>query len=305
MRVFISYCREDFGTAHRLWKDLTSRGLDCWFDGEDLLPGQRWRHEIERAIRRSDFFLALISSHSLTKRGFVQRELKLALDVLEEIPLHKVYVVPIRLDECELEHPALSDLQWVDLFPLYEEGFARLMRLFPFSKSAKKLLEAENVRAPARNSQAEAMDSKQVTEPLSSTSLDLSERFGALTTQIGTAFHPRDPYEQAQILARLLVSEIKLYNQSAVEEGWAEGNIYEKVTEYIERSWQFYKERVNPEVLNSTDYFYQELVEILAEGDESKLGFEGAPNRVGGGFSPPPPTPPSMRVRTGRFTADS
>jgi hypothetical protein len=79
-------------------------------------------------------------------------------------------------------------------------------------------------------------------------------------------------HEEARRLARLLVSEIKLYNEEQVEEGRRRKDVYERLREDIDRSRQMYEERVDPKILKSTDYFYQELVRILAAGDPNALG---------------------------------
>ncbi len=79
-------------------------------------------------------------------------------------------------------------------------------------------------------------------------------------------------HEEARRLARLLVSEIKLYNEEQVEEGRRKKDVYERLKEDIDRSRQMYEERVEPRILKSTDYFYQELVRILAAGDSKALG---------------------------------
>jgi len=79
-------------------------------------------------------------------------------------------------------------------------------------------------------------------------------------------------HNDARRFARLLVSEIKLYNKDRVEQARAEGNIYERLREDIDRSRQVYDKRVAPPVAARYDYFHQELVNTLAEGDPSKLG---------------------------------
>ncbi len=79
-------------------------------------------------------------------------------------------------------------------------------------------------------------------------------------------------HEEARRLARLLVSEIKLYNEEQVEEGRRRRDVYERLKDDIDRSRQMYEERVEPRILKTTDYFYQELVRILAAGDAKALG---------------------------------
>jgi hypothetical protein len=76
----------------------------------------------------------------------------------------------------------------------------------------------------------------------------------------------------ARRFARLLVSEIKLYNEQKVSEGRSENDLYDRLREYIDRSREMYDKRVKPEVAQSYDYFHHELVNTLAEGDAAKLG---------------------------------
>jgi translation initiation factor 2 beta subunit (eIF-2beta)/eIF-5 len=79
-------------------------------------------------------------------------------------------------------------------------------------------------------------------------------------------------HDDAKRFARLVVSEIKLYNEAKVTEGRRTKDIYERLREDIERGRQMYRDRVPASVRNSTDYFQDELVRILAGGDASALG---------------------------------
>jgi hypothetical protein len=76
----------------------------------------------------------------------------------------------------------------------------------------------------------------------------------------------------AQRFARLLVSEIKLYNEQKVADGREKNDLYERLREYIDRSREMYDKRVKPEVAQKFDYFHHELVITLAVGDVAKLG---------------------------------
>ncbi|MEM7349462.1 MAG: hypothetical protein AAF657_01555 [Acidobacteriota bacterium] len=81
-------------------------------------------------------------------------------------------------------------------------------------------------------------------------------------------------HEEARRLARLLVSEIKLYNEEIIEEGRRAGNIYDRLKDDIDRSRQMYEERIDPRLNESgNDYFRAELVQRLAGGDERILGY--------------------------------
>jgi hypothetical protein len=92
------------------------------------------------------------------------------------------------------------------------------------------------------------------------------------TTRVQATSSEEAVHEEARRLARLLVSEIKLYNEEQVEAGRRNRDIYERLREDIDRSRQMYEERVEPRLVKSTDYFYQELVRILAAGDSKALG---------------------------------
>jgi hypothetical protein len=92
------------------------------------------------------------------------------------------------------------------------------------------------------------------------------------TTRVPVSPDTEAMHEEARRLARLLVSEIKLYNEEQVDEGRRNRDLYERLKEDIDRSRQMYEERVEPRILKSTDYFYQELVRILAAGDSKALG---------------------------------
>lgn len=126
--VFISYAREDKEVAQKIYEDLKKNGAAPWIDLENLLPGQNWRIAISQAIKECDFFLAILSSKSVSKRGYVQKELKKALDILDEFPPSRIFIIPVRKDECKPLHEKLQDLHWLDLFPSYNEGLKKILK---------------------------------------------------------------------------------------------------------------------------------------------------------------------------------
>jgi hypothetical protein len=104
--------------------------------------------------------------------------------------------------------------------------------------------------------------------------LGRSRRYGSMDMDFPVEVSEEDKrfHNEARRFARLLVSEIKLYNEQKVREGRAQGDIYERLREDIDRSRQMYDKRVTPQVAARYDYFHQEIVNTLAEGDPSKLG---------------------------------
>ncbi|MEK6615819.1 MAG: toll/interleukin-1 receptor domain-containing protein, partial [Bacteroidota bacterium] len=134
VKVFISYASEDQTYARKLFEEFKRRNIDVWFDKESLLPGQKWEIEIRKAIRASRYFIAILSSKSLTKRGVVQKEIKEALDVLDEFPESEIFIIPIRIDSSEPSDEKLRKIQWVDMFPNWEEGLKKILNVIDIDK---------------------------------------------------------------------------------------------------------------------------------------------------------------------------
>jgi hypothetical protein len=83
---------------------------------------------------------------------------------------------------------------------------------------------------------------------------------------------PQRAIDDARRIARLLVSEIKLYNERKVAEGRLAGDLYERLRDDIERSRQVYAERTPEHIRATSDFFHEELVRILGEGKPEALG---------------------------------
>lgn len=122
-RIFIIYAREDINEARKLCQDLKDRGFNPWLDVEEIVPGEVWRESVLTALEKSTVALVLISENMNTKRGFAQKEVKAALDVLQEREKGKSPVIPIRLTNTTVPK-ILAHIQRVDLFE--EDGIGRL-----------------------------------------------------------------------------------------------------------------------------------------------------------------------------------
>ncbi len=79
-------------------------------------------------------------------------------------------------------------------------------------------------------------------------------------------------HNDARRLARLLVSEIRLYHEEDVEAGYASADLYGQLKEQIDRSREMYEKRAHPLVASQCDYFHEEVVRVLARGDDQLLG---------------------------------
>ncbi len=116
LKVFICYASEDQLRVREFYLRLKAAPiLDPWFDKEKLLPGQNWDLEIRKAIRAADAVLICLSARSVTKEGYVQREIKRALELAEEKLESSIFIIPVRLDDCDPPE-RLRKWQWVDLF---------------------------------------------------------------------------------------------------------------------------------------------------------------------------------------------
>lgn len=125
LRVFLSHASEDKLQVRETYRQLLAQGIDAWLDEEKLLPGQDWQSEIRKALRSSDVVLVFLSQKAVTKAGYVQKEIKQALDVADAQPEGAIFLIPVKLEACNMPD-RLSHVQWVDLYE--GSGLDRLMR---------------------------------------------------------------------------------------------------------------------------------------------------------------------------------
>ena len=132
-RVFLAHASEDKLPVREIHSKLEAHGFKPWLDEIDLLAGQNWQVEIQKAIRESDIFVACLSRLSVSKQGYVQREFRTALSVYAEKPPGSIYLIPLKLDKCEVpdfQLPqlgiSLRDIQWLDYW--LPNGFDRLVK---------------------------------------------------------------------------------------------------------------------------------------------------------------------------------
>ncbi len=124
-QIFLSYAREDEEKVENLYQKLSDAGFKPWMDKKDILPGEKWKLSIQKAIQHSDFFLTCLSANSVSRRGSLQRGIKAALDIWQEKLEDDIYLIPVRLEDCEVPE-SLRDFQWVNLFE--EDGWTRLVK---------------------------------------------------------------------------------------------------------------------------------------------------------------------------------
>lgn len=120
-KIFISYASEDINWARGLHGLLKICDLEPWMAPDDIDPGQRWKDAIRNAVENADFVVACLSQYSVAKRGYVQREFRLALDLCQEMPSGQIFLIPVRITPCtvpDLQVTGLNlrELHWIDAF---------------------------------------------------------------------------------------------------------------------------------------------------------------------------------------------
>ncbi|MEK6300382.1 MAG: TIR domain-containing protein [Acidobacteriota bacterium] len=123
-RIFISSAREDVDRVSPVYKALVAAGFNPWMDIQDLLPGQDWVAEIQKTISHAHFFLFFISEASVSKRGYLHKEISAAIRVLSKRHDGEPYIIPVRLDAVEPPRE-LMQYHWVDLFS--SDGMEKLI----------------------------------------------------------------------------------------------------------------------------------------------------------------------------------
>lgn len=125
--VFLAYVEEDSVSAARIYQLLQEAGCKPWMDKANLVPGQNWPRAIERAIEMCDYFVPLFSTKAVSKRSQFQAELRFALDCAQDRPLDTTFVIPVRLEGCQIPQRITESIQCVDLFPDWDAGFRKLL----------------------------------------------------------------------------------------------------------------------------------------------------------------------------------
>jgi hypothetical protein len=127
-------------------------------------------------------------------------------------------------------------------------------------------LELTTLRKTTTPAAAEEASVAQPTAAATATSQNNGEPAVAVTAE------EEDLHKKAKRYARLLVDEIKLYNQTKVAEGRQSKDLYERLREDIEKSRAAYEKRFGTSPAASANYFTQELIRVLADNDVSLMG---------------------------------
>lgn len=113
---FLCYAKENSSGVREFRERLRAENwIDPWFDEEDILPGQKWEGSVTEAVHNSHAVIIFLSSTAVRTEGFFHKELKLALDAAAEKPDGTIFIIPIRLDVCDVPE-RLRPYQYVDYF---------------------------------------------------------------------------------------------------------------------------------------------------------------------------------------------
>jgi hypothetical protein len=116
LQVFISYTKADQARVIPIYEFLICNGYpNTWIDCKKLLPGQPWDFEIKRNLKKSEIVIIFISNNTITKRGYVQRELKIAMSYIEEKLQDDIYIIPIMLDDDAKIPDSLTEIQYLNI----------------------------------------------------------------------------------------------------------------------------------------------------------------------------------------------
>jgi hypothetical protein len=125
LKVFLCHAVENRPIVKDLYDRLIKAGYEPWLDTEAVLPGMTWDVEIKQALHASDAVIVCLSKISVAKEGYIQKELKFAQDIQDEKPRGTIFLIPLRLDNCETPFD-LREIQWADYTA--PDGFEKLVR---------------------------------------------------------------------------------------------------------------------------------------------------------------------------------
>lgn len=111
--VFISYVSPDRERVIPFADFIAALDVDVWIDFRKIKPGQNWDYEIRRGLDRATIIVIFLSNNSVNRRGYAQREIRVALEKAEEKLISDIYIIPVLLDNEVVFPEQLKDLQFV------------------------------------------------------------------------------------------------------------------------------------------------------------------------------------------------
>ena len=112
--VFLAHASEDKPFVKNLYQILKNNGLNPWLDEENLMPGVKWDDQIVEAIQKSRFFIACLSQNSISKDGYIQKELRTALSTLEQKSPNTIYFIPALIEDVNIPNITVGTIKLTD-----------------------------------------------------------------------------------------------------------------------------------------------------------------------------------------------
>lgn len=142
-RIFIGYADEDKKQAENVHKRLATRGMGPWMASKDIQGGRPWRAEISQTIRESDFVIVCCTKRSLSKRGYLQKEVKEILEMWKLKREDDIYFIPLRLENCALPD-SFNEFHAVDLFA--RDGWERLIQALETGMKEREKMNSDGTK---------------------------------------------------------------------------------------------------------------------------------------------------------------
>lgn len=260
VKVFISYARSDLEIARKIYADLRKSGIDVWLDEMDLLPGQNWRYTIPRVIKESSYIIALLSSNSVQKRGYVQKELKVALDILDEFPDGDIFLIPVRIDNVEITDERLRDLHTVNLFQSYQDGIERIIRVLQPVSFENRPIFIEN-RPISERVHERVQELNNEYNLISKRLKELRESY-IVETDAAVSYKLKSQIEEARSELKRIRNEIEyqekrfdIFNENSVSTNKADDNIDQMITDLLSHAERNIASILDLSQLSDSKYF--------------------------------------------------
>ena len=182
LRVFLCHSSNDKPAVRELYEKLRAEAwIQPWLDEEELYPGQDWNMEIEKAVEAADAIIVCLSKGSITKEGYVQKEIRAALDYADYKPEGTLFIIPVRLEECT-PPKRLGRWQYADYFEgQRERAFQRLLVSLKRRSDSLGL----NIEEPARKKEEKTIEEK---KPV----VEKPKRAQVVTPPVGRVANPTD-----------------------------------------------------------------------------------------------------------------
>ncbi|MCP5105687.1 MAG: toll/interleukin-1 receptor domain-containing protein [bacterium] len=122
-RAFISYAQQDQDVAARMASGLADRGIQIWFDQQEILAGDSIVERIREGIRSADYLIILLSEQS-RKSEWVEREIGIAFERFGEEAA--TAIIPVLIDDTSVP-PRFSTIRYVDLSQGYAQAISEIV----------------------------------------------------------------------------------------------------------------------------------------------------------------------------------